>query len=82
MFLRCIFAHVCGRDYSLQLIMLVSCFHKQSLVGKKKILTSQSEKLADATLFLHNVLKLINSLYIQQLSKLAIVWTELCVILS
>lgn len=36
MFLRCIFAHVCGRDYSLELIMLVSRFHKQSLLEKEK----------------------------------------------
>lgn len=40
MFLRCIFAHVYGRDYSLELIMLVSCFHKQSLVEKKNSLDS------------------------------------------
>jgi len=54
MFLRCIFAHVCGRDDSLELIMFVSCFHKQSLVEKP---SWQSKKPKDATLFPHNVLQ-------------------------
>lgn len=72
-FSRCIFAQVCGRDYSLELIMLVFCFHKQSLAEK---FAWQSRRCHINSRLFSSTYAIVNSLHIQIPEKIEFIWTE------
>lgn len=63
MFLRCIFAHVCGPDYSLELIMFGFCFVQTGPCGKTNLMVYKAYR-CDITCMIITDLVLLSFSYI------------------